>query len=376
MPYADFTHVYVRGTAATLGLVVKSAGTAIDITAWTDIKVLVKASITARDSDALVVLALGSGVTRAVGTVGIATAVIPAASSIAFGNRAKKLFVDVLGVDAAGITYVLSQGEIDFTPNTVSLAKFHPTQILGLKGWLKSDVTVYLDPTLSILATADNAPVGGWKGAGGASRAFVQGRLSRRPLRVPNILNALPIIRSDGVDDFLQGPKVGTFIDPNAFTIFAVAKATNGGTGAVSTWPPLLTDQLNGFVLGFGSAGKLGLLNTTAGTADEAICNYTLGTWAVMEARHATGTIGVRVNGGTEVTHASGTTLLEAGGSTLNIPFSLFSGLAVGTPLLAADLAELLIWNTALTDPDKALVRTYLSGRWGIPSFSATVTPS
>src|SRR5207248_2620472 len=118
-------------------------------TNWTDIKVFGRASATARDSDALVSLALGSGVTRAVGTAGIATAVIPAASSIALGNRAKTLFVDIHGIDAGGIDYVLSQGMISYTPNTPSATRFLPTQVAGLKGWLRSDVTPYLDATLS-----------------------------------------------------------------------------------------------------------------------------------------------------------------------------------------------------------------------------------
>ncbi len=375
MPFEDFTITKARGTAVTLGLVVKTGTTPLDITGWTALEVWAKATLTARDSDAIVKLALGTGVTRAVGTAGVATAVIPAESSQALPNREKTLYVEVRGADAGGVAYSLSRGNVKFTPVTVSAPVFKPTSIPGLKGWLKGDLSVYKDATLSQLAAVDLDGVGGWKGAGGNTRAFIQGKSVKQPTRRLATLNALATVRGDGVDDFLQGPKLSTFITPSDCTVFIVGRATVGAAGTdVDAWPAFFSDQAQGFVIGVG-ATQVGISNTTAVGRDQAKANMTLNTWGVIEARHGGGNIGIRVNGGTEVTAASGNTLPTLGGTTLNIPASIFG--ALGAPaFLAGDIAELLIWNVHLTDPQKAGVRTYLSQRWGIPAFNATVTPS
>lgn len=378
MPYEDFTITKARAADVTLGIVVKSAGSAIDISAWTALQVVGKLSLTARDSDAVYILGLGTGVTRAVGTAGIATAVIPGNITRALPNRERTIYTEVRGTDATGNVYSLARGTVKTTPITPSLTPFTPTRVLGLKGWTKSDAKLWQDTLLSNPAVVDDAVVGGWSGQGGATAAWLQGKSTRRPAKKLAVLNTLPVVHFDGADDFLQGPNLSRFISAGAFTLFAVIRATAGGAAAnVEDWPPIFTDQAQGFVVGVGSAGKVGLANPVSGgtTVNRVEANYTLNTWGVVEARHESGTIGIRVNGGSETTTSSASTHGPSGGTTLAVPCSI--GGALGGPaFLAGDIAEFLCWNVALSSDDKALVRTYLTSRWGVPSFTATVTPS
>jgi hypothetical protein len=75
-------------------------------------------------------------------------------------------------------------------------APFSPSDISGLKLWLKADA----------LALSDNDPVASWTDSSGQGNHATQSSGGAKPTFKTNIVNSKPIIRFDGTTDFLNLP--------------------------------------------------------------------------------------------------------------------------------------------------------------------------
>ncbi len=75
---------------------------------------------------------------------------------------------------------------------------FDPTQIAGLKFWLKADGVLWQDSARTVRATADGDPVGAWDDGSAIGANCLQATAGRRPLLKLNQLNGLPTVRFNG----------------------------------------------------------------------------------------------------------------------------------------------------------------------------------
>src|SRR4051794_1826732 len=83
-----------------------------------------------------------------------------------------------------------------------SAAAFSPTDVSGLKLWLKADAGAYSDSGTTLCANNDT--VKQWNDQSGNSNNVTQVTSGKRPTYKTGIQNGQPVLRFDGVDDFLQ----------------------------------------------------------------------------------------------------------------------------------------------------------------------------
>ncbi len=111
-------------------------------------------------------------------------------------------------------------------------AAFDPAS-LSPSLWLKGDGVLWQDSARATAAVADGDPVGSWDDASGNGRHAQQATSMKRFLLKTgaNGLNALPVLRSDGVDDTLDA-----IIDATATqTIMLVTKKLSAPSGSSRT---------------------------------------------------------------------------------------------------------------------------------------------
>src|SRR5687768_11145672 len=89
-----------------------------------------------------------------------------------------------------------------------------PSDIAGLKLWLKAD---------AITGLADGDPVTTWADSSGEGNDFTQGTAGNKPIYKTSILFGLPVVRFDGTDDVLLGGDLSADF-PSAATLFVLFK--------------------------------------------------------------------------------------------------------------------------------------------------------
>ena len=225
-----------------------------------------------------------------------------------------------------------------------------------------------LSPALWLSDTGSDASV--WTDLSGNGRNATQATTASQPAIVANGLNGRQIRRFDGSNDTMTFAR----FDLSAFTVFAVALRSSGG-GTYQTFLQVLqasttrsaielginNDSNYGPLLigsnGQGTAyGKGGLLNENssrllsgvwAGGATDGPSNYSLWTNGVPTALSTSGAIGA------------------ASGSSSRIG-SVWSNGSVGS-YLRGDIAEILVYPTALSTTNRQAVESYLRTKWGTP---------
>jgi len=231
-------------------------------------------------------------------------------------------------------------------------APFDPSSISGLQLWLKADA----------LALADNDPVTTWTDSSGLGHDYTQGTAANKPTYKTAILNGEPVIRLDGTNDYLDGPASSTLISASARTVFVVGKTAvfsvanpSNAPGApcflldVDTYHGRSTDSLpsNQFHAShYDGAHKL------VSVATDTSFHY----WTE---RHESGTLYLSQDGGAEASIAAGnvqvlTALTRIGtnsGSTL---------------FLNGDIAEILVYNVALSAGDRTSVQGYIESKYAL----------
>lgn len=213
----------------------------------------------------------------------------------------------------------------------------------------------------SLSALADGDPVETWTNRGGAGGVvWYSGVAGTRPLikLAGNGLNNLPIIRFDGTDDSLGTNLVASeYWSASAKSIFMVVKSnsdvTNNSKG-------VLTDAAAFCDIFQRSTGVYGFQNWDGGD-DIVTVASTLNNWVLLSAWHGSSIIGLRVNGDTESTGASG--------ATTNVGGQIYLGRRSGLGFVACDIAEVIITNEEVDDDTKQIVEGYLAHKYDLTSL-------
>ncbi len=242
-----------------------------------------------------------------------------------------------------------------------SASTFVPSDVSGMTLWLSADSNVFTDTARTTPATNDGDTIGGWGDQSGVAHHFSQSTSGSRPTLKLNIQNSKPVIRFDGTDDLMtNSAQVGTFIVNTAYTYFIVWKATAINTNGATT------DQNDSIICDTG--GYFGMFLKSAptqwvynwdGTSDSATTSIATGSFMVSMGRHETGNLYSSVNGGSETSTASGNTQVTTG--TMKIGND-----RLGSNFLDGDIAEMIVYNVAVSTTNISNVITYLRTKYGI----------
>ena len=225
---------------------------------------------------------------------------------------------------------------------------FNPTDIAGLQLWLDASQIVGLN---------DGDAVGTWSDASGNGRNATQATASKKPVFKTNVQNGKPVIRLDGVDDFMT---TSFAYAAGAKTVFVVAKSASvaGYTRAVSSIPDfglyIGTDILNNNVSTF--------LGNSAGVWNDTSVNTPNANWSTFKL------VTLHTDNVTLTPYVNGTAQNTKNGAT-----GALTGIQIGTfdngiygQLWNGDVAEVICYDSALSAGDLVQVTDYLAAKWGL----------
>lgn len=231
-----------------------------------------------------------------------------------------------------------------------------PTDLSGLRLWYKAD---------AIGSLANNDPVTTWIDSSGQGFDAGQATGGSKPLYKTNIQNGLPVVRFDGVDDFFTNVTWSGIVDSTGggiYTILGMINVASSATGAAATYDDacILTD----------AGGNTGYAHTRDATGSLTVRAYNwdgnedfasvtgvgYSAWRKITQDHDNTTLRIKSQGGAFATAASGAP--SASGS------MLFGSNYAGAKFFAGDIAEIVLYDRVLTDPERDSIELYLFNKW------------
>lgn len=234
---------------------------------------------------------------------------------------------------------------------------FSPAQIAGLSGWWKADEGLYSDTARTTPSTAGGA-IAAWSDLSGKGFHATQATAAKRPTLQTAIVNGKPVVRFDGVDDWLETASAQLVGADGTWTAFSVAKPQN------TTGIKLIASHDNGgsvrvaqFLRYNAAALETVTFDTAGGNA--AVTGGAVSGFDLLEAKRTATTLEAFLNG-TSVVQAS------PAGAPKSAAVALHIGAYRGaSEFMNGDIAELLIYNRALTTTEQSDIRSYIAGRFG-----------
>ena len=243
---------------------------------------------------------------------------------------------------------------------------FSPSNIAGLSFWLDATTGLFDATSGGNPVTTDASSVARWEDQSGNSRHITQSTLASRPILKTAIQNGKNIIRFDGTNDILR--RSGAFVHAQgAATIFVVISGTTAGgdrrfmnegrtTVTNPLYMPIISSTATLFqVLYRINTGAIPLNNSNLGvafngTGFKLVC-------AVDSGTNFAGFINKAATNNYNYTRGAVTLdTFAIGGWATTIERDFFPG----------DVAEVIIYNTALGTSDRQSVENYLYSKWGI----------
>jgi hypothetical protein len=239
---------------------------------------------------------------------------------------------------------------------------FAPTDIANCILWL--DASHAASFTFS-----SGSVVSQWSDRSGGARHMVSGG-TNQPSR-SGTMNSLPTVVFDGTDDYMEYDAGSDVIDVSPWSFFAVVKDTSGNsseriltsrqsaTGSADFESPnaIYGTRNSGAFFNAYAAGTTGTNQTlSASTA-----------YVVRSTLNGSNSVQVAVNAVTTTAAAAAAPanqrylrLAQVSGSTSNPPVTF------GTDGWHGEIAEVVLYNSALSGSDITTVETYLATKWGI----------
>lgn len=239
---------------------------------------------------------------------------------------------------------------------------FSPLTLSGLTGWWDaSDASTLFDATSGGSAVSADGGVARLEDKSQGGRHFKQSSSTFRPLRKTSVKNGLDVIRFDGSDDVLEGSDFiySSLQSSSSSSIFIVAKATAVNTNS----SVYLNDAVFSETFAGHGAFALSSANTVAAygydeTWRTAEVAYTAGDWISFASWHDGTSIYAQKNNDAAVSAS-----LSTRQGTSNAPRL---GANYAAAYFDGDFGELLTFNVALSESDRAKVISYLTDKWGI----------
>lgn len=211
---------------------------------------------------------------------------------------------------------------------------------LGPAAWWKQD-------TLSALSDGD--PVGTWVDSSGNGRDLTQATAGKKPTYKTAIVNGLAVVRFDGVDDAMH---TAAFTLNQPLHYFLAVKLVTDPGGTDCYFDGNTADSVLLY-----NAATIGTVRMYAGSAGPTKTSVTWTNFRVLSAKYNGASSELSIDGDTAATGNTGAQ--NAGGVTLGARQTDSAG-------ANADIAEVLVYPSALSTPDKDAVETYLGTKYAI----------
>ena len=239
-----------------------------------------------------------------------------------------------------------------------------PTQFSGLQVWLDASDTTRLfqlsGGTTAVAANLD--PVGYWGDKSGNNRHFtnIGGSATTRPTWV----SSLSTVRFDGTNDFLSSIFSVNFANQSVFLVVSLRSYVNIGRlyGQVNAAGTQDTGA-NNFVplIQNGAAGALATNIDSAGTRST-VSTRSLNSYDVISHVRSGGTLQNFVDGSGASSYTSANTTYTSYASRLGMGFATTFGGTFNPSTV--DISEVIVYNRALTNLERADVEYYLTRKW------------
>lgn len=234
---------------------------------------------------------------------------------------------------------------------------FAPTDISGCKLWLHADGTLWQDSARTVTATTDGDPVGAADDGSGSGNHALQATSGARPTLKLSLLNGKPVLRFDGDDDVLITPSFTAqtlflVIVPKSNKLVDSAWGQSGvdtsnirrAVSSATNWRGVSGDTNAN---DFSDGGSFFVDSVATDAASD-------GDWHYLSAL------------------ASSPLVMSwaIGGQTAY-------GTGVGGRYLACDIAEVIVYDSALGSTDRASVEAYLTAKYfggGSPDVTLALT--
>jgi hypothetical protein len=221
-------------------------------------------------------------------------------------------------------------------------APFSPDSVAGLQMWLKAD---------AITGLVDGDPVATWEDAHTSNKDLTQATSAARPTYQTNELNGLPIVRFDGTDDWMTNTGF-TLAQPTTVFIVFVPRLVNSSSQV------FVYDGLGGNRQAlFWQADDR--LRYYAGTVIDSSTAVTQDAEQLVTVVFNGASSGIEING---AAGSAGNAGAQGFSSTINLGAQQ-SGAA---DFAQIDVAEFLVYDTALSAGDRDSVESYLTTKWGL----------
>ncbi len=223
---------------------------------------------------------------------------------------------------------------------------FDPSSISNLAMWEKAD---------AITGVSNGGAVATWSDSSGNGRDLTQATSGNRPTYQTNVVNGKPVVRFSAASS-QHITNSTNFTTP--VTVIYVGKQTGGANQRV------LTSVGNNWLLGFWNGAKnVAYLNGWVAGAGVPGSPATDTSWHVYSAVETGSLSSVYGDGTLLASNASGV----AGPNGISIGCWAFSGV---TECSNADVAEVLVYNSALSGNDRAAIENYLNRKYALNSVT------
>ena len=234
--------------------------------------------------------------------------------------------------------------------SVISAGKWLPTRISGLQLWLKADAGLWQDSVGGTPAVADGDVVGVWEDQSGNSNDASQATTSKKPLLKLAIQNGKPVVRFDANDDALVTAAFASELTQPNTVVIALHVA------------PANAEKTDMAVDGITST-KRHAVHVSATDVFGIHAGTTLESSATLDAWHISSFI---VNGVSSEIYTDG-----AFDNSGDMGTQGLTGVMVGnfhnlTSSYTGDIAEILIYSSALSAADRGALEAYLNARYAV----------
>jgi hypothetical protein len=283
-----------------------------------------------------------------------------------------------------------ANGTGTYTAASSSVTPFTPTSVAGLQLWLDaSDAGSLFDATPGGSLVAADGAVARWQDKSGNSRHLTQSTSGSRPTRKTAVQNGLSVVRFDGSNDFMSVPSSTAafkFLHSTAHTLFFVARArtlntretlfdtgtlgsSSGDDGSSGATLMLFTNGAALHRIQSGASPEVS--NSLAASSFVAGSSYLLSVVANPTATTAANRSEVRINGGAAIKNNAQIDSVATGDSRQNLTIGQVIGYNGDGSLdyeeyADLDFCEIVMYNAALSDAERAAVEQYLISKWAI----------
>lgn len=286
------------------------------------------------------------------------------------GSSTTNQYSSVSSTDAtttAGQVALTNTEELSNTSFDTNLSGWNmgssPDSVSGLKLWLKAD---------AITGLSDGNAVSSWSDSSGNSNNASQSTTASQPLYKTNIVNGLPVVRFDGSNDSIKTSAFQITTTGNATLFWVYLPANNFGVAyGAARFVNATVGTSNRFYFGSGTTATPGKLHGNwgngfkTGTTNIDTSNFSFVT--AQRTGETSGNAKTWINGTADINTTWSNAVATLGSASV-----IVGGDSNG--FMQGDMAEVIIFNSALSTSDQQAVEAYLQGKYGISAGYATLT--